>query len=53
MFLFLFFLFAIDLHFPVPAIIEQTLIPNAELIIPTGIQTNNVNAEIENSTSNC
>ena len=44
--LFLFF-FTIDLYFLIPAITAQMFNPTAELIIPTGISTNEGNAEIE------
>ena len=47
---FFFFCFIIGLYFEqtaIPAIIEQTFIPTAEFVIPTGTQTNDANAEIE------
>ena len=44
--LFLFF-FTIDLYFLIPAITAQMFNPTAELVIPTGISTNEGNAEIE------
>ena len=31
----------------IPAVIAQSFIPTAELVIPTGTQTNEANAEIE------
>ena len=37
----------IDLYFLIPAMIAQMFIPTAELVIPTGTQTNEANAEIE------
>ena len=37
----------IDLYFLVPAVITQILNPTAEIVIPTGTATNEVNAEIE------
>ena len=39
--------FVIDSYFLVPAVIAQIFIPTVELVIPTGAQTNEVNAEIE------
>ena len=42
-----FFFFIIDLYFLIPAVIAQSLIPTAKLVIPTGAQTNEANAEIE------
>ena len=44
---FFFFFFIIDLYCLIPAVIAQILIPTAEIVIPTGIQTNGANAEIE------
>ena len=44
--LFLFF-FVIDLYFLIPAVTAQIFVPTAELVIPTGTQTNEANAEIE------
>ena len=37
----------IDLYFIIPAVIAQIFIHTAELVIPTEIQTNEVDAEIE------
>ena len=37
----------IDLHFLIPAVIAQIFILTAELVISTGTQTNQANAEIE------
>ena len=47
--LFWFFLFflIIDLYFSVSAVIAQVFIPNAELAIPEGAPTSEVNAQIE------
>ena len=42
----LLFFFIIDLSFLISAVISQIFIPTAELIIPTGTQTNEANAEI-------
>ena len=39
--------FSIDLYFLIPSIIAQIFIPTAELVTPTGIATNEANAEIE------
>ena len=39
--------FIIDLYFLIPAVIVQIFIPTAELVILTGIATNEANAEIE------
>ena len=44
---FFFFFFIIDLYFLIPAVIAQIFILPAELAIPTGTRTNEVNAEIE------
>ena len=44
---FFLFFFIIDLHFLIPAVIAQILIPTAELLILTGTETNEPNAEIE------
>ena len=44
--LFLFF-FVIDWYFLIPAVTPQIFVPTAELVIPTGTQTNEANAEIE------
>ena len=44
--LFLLF-YLIDLYFLIPATIAQMFMPTAELVMPTGISTNKVNAEIE------
>ena len=44
---FFFFFFIIDLYFLISAVIAQMFIPTAELVIPTGISTNEANAEIE------
>ena len=35
------------LYFLIPAVIVQGFIPTAELIIPTGTQINEANAEVE------
>ena len=42
-----FFFFSIDLYFLIPAVIKQTFIPTAELVIPTGTETNEANSENE------
>ena len=42
-----FFFFIIDLYFLIPAVIALIFIPTAELVIPTGTQTNKANAETE------
>ena len=42
-----FFFFIIDLYFLIPAVIALIFLPTAELVIPTGTQTNKANAEIE------
>ena len=39
--------FIIDLYFLIPALIAQIFNPTAELVIPTGTQTNEANAKIE------
>ena len=44
---FFFFFFIIDLYFLIPTVIAQMFIPTAELVIPTGTQTNEANAEIK------
>ena len=44
MFLLLFF-FIIDAYFFILAVIAQTFIPSAELVIPSGIKINEANAE--------
>ena len=44
---FFFFFFIIVLYFLIPSVIAQIFIPTAELVIPTGTQTNEANAEIE------
>ena len=36
----------IDLYFLIPAVISQMFIPTAELVMPTGVQTNEANVEI-------
>ena len=41
------FFFIIELHFLIPAVIAQSFIPNAELVIPTEKQTTEANAETE------
>ena len=41
------FFMTFDLYFLIPAVIAQIFIPTAELLIPTGTQTNEANAEIE------
>ena len=43
----LFFFFIIELYFLIPAVIAQISIPTAELVIPTGIATNEANTETE------
>ena len=40
----------IDFYFLIPAVIAQIFIPTAELVIPTGTQNNEANAEIETQT---
>ena len=42
-----FFFFIIDLYFLTPAVIAQIFIPNAEITLPTGGQTNEANPKIE------
>ena len=42
-----FFFFIIDLYFLTPAVITQIFIPNAEITLPTGGQTNEGNPKIE------
>ena len=44
---FFFFFFIINLYLLIPAAISQIFIPTAELVIQTGRQTNEANAEIE------
>ena len=44
---FVFFFFIIDLYFLIPSKIAQICIPTLELVIQTGSQTNEANAEIE------
>ena len=44
---FFLFFFIIDLYFLVPAMNAQILIPIAELVVPTGTQTNEANADTE------
>ena len=46
---FLFFLI-IDLYLLIPTVVAQIFIPTAELAIPKGTPTNEVNAEIEATT---
>ena len=41
------FFFIIKFYLTVPAMIEQIFTPTAELVITTGTQTNEANAEIE------
>ena len=42
------FLFLIiDFYFLIPVVITQIFVPNAELVITTGTQTNEAKAEIE------
>ena len=36
-----------DLYFLIPAVIPQIFNPTAKLAVPTGIQTNKANAEIQ------
>ena len=43
----LFVFFINDLYLLIPAVIAQSFIPTAELVMPTGRQTNEANAEIE------
>ena len=43
----LLFFFIIGFYFWIPAVIAQSFIPTAELVIPTGTQTNEANAEIK------
>ena len=45
--LFFFFFLIVDLNVWIPAVIAQFFIPTAELVIPTGTQTNEADAEIE------
>ena len=40
-----FFFLLIDLYFSIPAVIAQIFNPTAELLIPTGTTTNEVNTE--------
>ena len=42
-----FFLLIIDLYLLIAAVIGQFIITTAELVIPTGIQTNEANAELK------
>ena len=42
-----FFFLIVDLYFLIPAIITQVSNPTAELVIPTGIPTNKIKAEME------
>ena len=42
-----FFFLIVDLYFLIAAMIVPVFIPTAKLVIPTGIQTNEANAEIE------
>ena len=44
---FFYFFFTIHLYFLISAVIAQISIPTAEIVIPTGIATNEANAEIE------
>ena len=44
---FVFFFLNIDLYFLIPAVIAPNFIPIAELVIPIGIPTKEVKAEIE------
>ena len=44
---FFLFFFIINLYLLIPAAISQIFIPTAELVIQTGRQTNEANAEIE------
>ena len=44
---FFFFFFMIDLYFLIPAMVAQIFNPIAEIVIPTGTQTNDANAEIK------
>ena len=39
--------FIIDVYFLIPAVISKIFIPTAELVIPTGTETNEANSEIE------
>ena len=45
--LFFFFFLIVDLNVWIPAVIAQFFIPMAELVIPTGTQTKEADAEIE------
>ena len=45
--MFFFFFFITDIYFLISAVIAQSFIPIAELVLPTGIHTNEANAEIE------
>ena len=42
-----FFFLIVDLYFLIAAMIVTVFIPTAKLVIPTGTQTNEANAEIE------
>ena len=42
-----FFFFIIDLYFLIPAVIAQMFILTPKLVIPTGVQNNEANAENE------
>ena len=44
---FFFFFLIIDLYFLIPTVTAQIFNPNPELVIPTGMSTNDANAEIE------
>ena len=44
---FLLFFLMIDLYFLIPAVNAQIFNPTAELVMPTGMPTNETNAEIE------
>ena len=48
---FFFFSYIIDLHFLILAMIPQSFIPTAKLVIPTGAQTNEANVEIETASN--
>ena len=39
--------FIIDLYIIIPAVVTQSFSPTAELVIPTGTQTNEANTENE------
>ena len=49
---FLIFFFIINLDFLITATVGQIFIPTAELIVPTGTQTNEASADIETQALN-